>query len=60
MCSCKTVISFGKVPVERSDNRVLAVGIINMTCPLADAGTAGIGKYHTAYFFKCINKPISL
>ena len=39
----RTVITFCKIPVVRSKDSILAVRIINMSCPLTNTGTAGIG-----------------
>ena len=48
----ESIVAFGKVPVEGSDDRVLAVRIIDMTGPLTDTGSAGIGEYYTADLIK--------
>src|SRR6186997_1586058 len=55
----KTIISFCKVPVEGSNDSVLSVRIINMSCPLANARATGISKYYTTGIFKFFDKAIS-
>ena len=56
----KSIITLCKVPVEGSNDRVLAVGIVDMPCPLADTGTAGIGQHHAAHLVESIQQAISL
>src|SRR5215204_1575615 len=58
MRGSKAIISLGKVPVERSDDRVLAVGIINMPGPLTNAGPACICQHNATNTFKSFNEPI--
>src|ERR1700754_82250 len=41
----KSVVAFGKVPVEGSDDRVLTVRVIDVTGPLTDTGSAGVGEH---------------
>jgi hypothetical protein len=53
-----TVISFCKVPVERSDDGVLAIGVIHVTAPLADTRPAGICQHHTPDLLEDIEQTI--
>ena len=55
-----TVIALGKVAVEGRDDGVLAVRVIDVTRPLSDAGTAGIGEDHAANFFELGDEAIAL
>src|SRR3954466_10395391 len=48
MRGSQAIISFGEIPVERCDDGVLAAGIIDMTGPLPDTGSAGIGQHYPA------------
>ncbi len=53
-----TVVTFGKVAVEGSNDGVLAVGIVDMTRPLTDTGAAGVGQYDTANRLECLEEAI--
>ncbi len=49
-----------KVAVERSDDGVLTVGIVDMTGPLTDTGTAGISQYYTTYLIESLQETVFL
>ena len=43
----QSVIAFGKIAVEGSDDGIFSVRVIDMTCPLTYTGTAGICQHNT-------------
>ena len=47
-----------KIPVERSNNCIFPVRIINMPCPLPNAGSTGICQHDSAHTFKVVYKTI--
>ena len=55
-----SIRTLGKVPVERSHNRILTSRIIGHTLPLSDTRAAGICHNCSAYFFKSVNHTVTL
>ena len=60
MCIRITIGTFGKITVERSDNRVFADRIIGMAFPLSDARTASIRHNSSPNLLESINHPVTL
>src|SRR5258708_3105822 len=58
MGACQSVVAFGKVPVEGGDDGVLTVGIVDMTGPLPDTGSAGIGQHDAADLVESLQKAV--
>src|SRR5580698_6613677 len=54
----QTVVAFCKVAIEGRDDRILAVGVVDMTGPLTDTGTACIGEDDAADLVEGLQKSI--
>lgn len=49
-----------EVAVEASDNGILPVGVVRMSCPLTDAGSTCVREHHTTHTFKSSQNSIAL
>src|SRR4051812_17751928 len=52
MGSGKSIVALCKIPVEGSNDGILACGVVDMPCPLPNAGAAGVGEHHTTNLVK--------